>query len=170
MRIYNFETQRLSIRHFELTDASFIFELLNSPAWLQFIGNRNIDSIAAAENHLQKRLIANYQQGFGMYAVETKDTQTLIGMCGFIKREELPMPDIGFAFLPAYEGRGYAFEAAHAMLDYGKTKLGIQTVFAVISQGNEKSIKLTEKLGLKFDKMIRLQGATEDLKLFSNEK
>lgn len=165
-----FSTQRLLIRHFELTDAAFIFELLNSPAWLQFIGNRNIDSIATAENYLQKRLIANYQQGFGMYAVETKAEQIPIGMCGFIKREELPQPDIGFAFLPAYEGKGYAFEAADSTLTYGKTMLGIATIFAVISNGNEKSIKLTEKLGLQFQKMIRLQGDGEALQLFSNEK
>jgi RimJ/RimL family protein N-acetyltransferase len=165
-----FSTQRMSIRHFELTDAAFIFELLNSPAWLQFIGNRNIDSIATAEHYIQKRLMANYQQGFGMYAVETKAEQIPIGMCGFIKREELPQPDIGFAFLPTYEGKGYAFEAAHATLNYGKTILGIQTVFAVISEGNEKSVKLTEKLGLQFRKMIHLQGDGEALKLFSNEK
>jgi RimJ/RimL family protein N-acetyltransferase len=165
-----FETQSLFVRHFELADAAFIFNLLNSPAWLQFIGNRNIDSIATAENYIQKRLIANYQQGFGMYAVEIKAEQIPIGMCGFIKREELPQPDIGFAFLPQYEGKGYAFEAAHATLVYGKTKLDLQTVFAVINNDNEKSIKLTEKLGLQFQKMIRLQGDGEELKLFSNEK
>ena len=107
------ETDRLTIRQLTLADAPFIVELVNTPGWLRFIGERNIKTSEQAENYLKNGPMASYaQNGFGLYGVELKSEKTPIGMCGLIKRETLPDPDIGFAILPEFTGSGFAFEAA----------------------------------------------------------
>jgi RimJ/RimL family protein N-acetyltransferase len=160
------ETNRLNIREITESDAEFILDLLNQPSFINNIGDRGIRTIEQAKEFIENRFRASYGKfGFGLYAVEFKETGAPIGICGFVKRDYLPDADIGFAFLPQYERRGYGFESASAMLDHGRETLGFEKVAAIVSPHNEASAKLLEKLGLHFEKMIKTD--TEELKLFS---
>lgn len=161
------ETERLVLRQFELTDAKFIVELVNSPGWLEFIGDRNIRTEEAAINYLQNGPIKSYRDnGFGLCMVELKD-RTPIGMCGILRRDTLENPDIGFSFLPEFTGSGYAFEIASATINYAKDNLNLKTILAITVPTNRRSIRLLEKLGLKFIKTICTPVDNEELMLFS---
>ena len=149
------ETTRLTVRELTEDDAPFILTLLNDPAFLRFIGDRNVRTLDDARAYLQNGPIASYQRhGFGLYLVETKTDQTPLGMCGLIKRDTLPDVDIGYAFLPAFGGQGYAYEAAAAVLAYGKATVGLQRVVAIVTPDNERSLHLLGKLGLRFALMF----------------
>ena len=162
------ETDRLTFRQLTLADAPFIVELVNTPGWLRFIGERNIKTSEQAENYLENGPIASYaQNGFGLYGVELKSEKTLIGMCGLIKRETLPDPDIGFAFLPEFTGSGFAFEAADAVVSLATNTLKLPVVLAITLPENGPSRKLLEKIGLKFVRMTSSPDK-EDLMLYSN--
>jgi RimJ/RimL family protein N-acetyltransferase len=166
---YILETERLKLREFILADAGFIIELLNSPGWLEFIGDKNVKTTEQAINYLENGPIKSYAlNGFGLALVEKKDDRKPIGMCGIIKRDNLENPDIGFAFLPDFSGNGYTFEIANATLVYAKEKLNLPKISAITLPGNSRSIRLLEKLGLKFIKPFCFPNSEEELLLFSN--
>lgn len=166
---YIFETDRLRLKEFTLDDSKFIVELLNSPGWLQFIGDRNIKTEEQAKIYLENGPIKSYKEnGYGLSLVEKKDDSIAIGMCGIMKRETLDHPDIGFAFLPGFNGKGYAFEIASATMDYAKHQLKISKILAITVSNNSKSIRLLEKIGLKFIKTINISTSKEELLLYSN--
>lgn len=161
------ETQRLILRKLTLDDAAFILELLNTPTWLQFIGDRNVHSIEDAENYLRNGSLKSYQEhGFGFYAVIEKSSNKTIGICGLIKRDNLEDIDIGFAFLPNLLSTGFGFEAALATLDYALNMLKIKRIIAIVNPDNEKSIGLIKKIGLKFERMIKFGDENKELMLF----
>ena len=152
------ETERLLLRAFTTDDAPFILTLLNEPSFLRFIGDKKVRTLEDARQYLLNGPIASYNQhGFGLLLVELKESQTPIGMCGLLKREDLPDPDIGFAFLPAYWNKGFGFEAATAVLQDAQ----LDRVLAIVSPDNDPSIKLLEKLGFSFE---RVKG---DVKLYA---
>ena len=158
------QTERLTLRELTVDDAEFINTLLNTPKFLQYIGDRQVRTAAQAAEFIETRYRQSYiDHGFGLYAVELKDG-TPIGMCGYVRRESLDGPDIGFAFLPEHERRGYGFESASAMLKYGKETLGFKTIRAITSLDNDASGSLLVKLGFHFDEEIHNNGET--LKLF----
>ena len=162
------ETARLILRRLTLDDAEFILGLLNEPSFLQFIGDKGVRNLDDARNYLLSGPIASYEKfGFGLYLVQLKDGHVPIGMCGLLKRETLPDVDIGFSFRPQFWSKGYAFESASAVMTHGKCALGLERIVGLVKPGNQGSIRVLEKLGLKFEKMIRvLDGETED-KLFA---
>ena len=161
------ETERLILRQFELTDAKFIIELVNTPGWIEFIGDRNIRTEEAAISYLQNGPMKSYEEnGFGLSMVELKDG-TSVGMCGILKRDTLENPDIGFSFLPEFMSKGYAFEIAKATINYAKNKLNLKTILAITVPTNRRSIQLLEKIGLKFIKTIYTPVDNEELMLFS---
>jgi len=161
------ETERLVLRQFELTDARFIVELVNTPGWLEFIGDRNIRTEVAAINYLENGPMKSYREnGFGLSMVELKD-ETPIGMCGILRRDTLENPDIGFSFLPEFMGKGYAFEIANATINYAKDHLNLKTILAITVPNNKRSRQLLEKIGLKFTKTIYTPIDNEELMLFS---
>lgn len=165
---YILETNRLRLREFALDDTAFIIDLLNSPGWLQFIGDRNVKTGKQAMAYLQNGPIKSYlQNGFGLSMVERKEDNKPVGMCGIIRRDTLDTPDIGFAFLPQYEGLGYGYEVASATLAYARDKLNIPNVAAITLPQNTRSIRLLEKIGLRYVKTVRLPGDEEDLLLYS---
>jgi len=165
---YILETERLTLRQFKNEDAGFIVELVNTPGWLEFIGDRNIHSEADAINYLQNGPIKSYREnGFGSSMVELKDG-TPIGMCGILKRDSLENPDIGFAFLSAYMGKGYAFEIANATLHHATHQWNLKTICAITDPKNKRSIQLLEKLGLCHIKMVPSATDEKELMLFSN--
>lgn len=157
------ETERLILRKFVLADAPFILELLNTPSWLQFIGDKNVRNLVDAENYLKNGSLKSYEEnGFGFYLVGEKSTQKPIGMCGFIKRQELEDVDLGFAFLPDYIGKGFGYETAKATLEYGKDVLKFKRIVAIVDQRNLPSNALLQKLGFVFEKTIPF-GEKKDL-------
>ena len=164
------ETKRTILRKVTADDAEFILDLLNQPSFIRFIGDRNVRTIDEARDYIASRFTESYQKfGFGMWAVELKLTNQRIGICGFVKRDSLPDADIGFAFLPQYERKGYAFESALAALEYGTNSLNLKRVLAITSKDNESSGKLLGKLNFKFERLIALPGDDEELKLFSTD-
>ena len=166
---YILETTRLSLREFVHGDADFIIELMNTPGWVDNIGDRNIHTKDDGVRYIENGPLKSYaQHGFGLYLVEKKEGGQAIGMCGILKRDNLEKPDIGFAFLPDFMGQGYAFEVAHATLAFAKEKLDIPVMQAITLAKNSKSIKLLEKLGFNFKNVIHVSETNEDLLLFSN--
>ncbi len=150
------ETQRLSLRRLNLDDAAFILELVNEPAWLEFIGDKNVHSLDDARKYTLNGPMDMYERlGFGLYLVELKQGSA-IGICGLIKRGGLDDVDIGFALLSRFSGQGYALEAAQAVMNYGKNVLQLDRIVAITKPANEKSIRLLAKLGLHFEKKIKL--------------
>lgn len=165
------ETERLILRQFTLDDAPFILELLNTPTWLQFIGDRNVHSIEDAEKYLLNGSMKSYaENGFGFYAVIEKGSGKNIGMCGLIKRDTLPDIDIGFAFLPNLISKGFGFEIASATLDYALNVLKIKRVIAIVNPDNEKSIGLIKKIGMQFEEMIKFGDDGKELMLFAKQE
>lgn len=161
------ETARLLLRRLEIADAAFMCRLFNEPSWLQNIGDRGVRTTQDAEHYIRTKTWETYQRlGFGMYLVESKAEACAIGLCGLVSREALPDPDIGFAMLPGFWGRGYAFEAAHAVMAHARA-LGFARLLAVVSPGNERSSRLLEKLGFALEGAVRLTPEGEELKLFA---
>jgi len=162
------ETNRLAISHLTTEDAAFIMKLVNSPGWLQYIGDRNVKSLEDGRRYLENGPLKSYAQwGFGLFRVALKSTNTAIGICGLIKRSELEDIDLGFALLPAYAGQGYAYEAAAAVLTYAQQQLHLKRLVAITMVDNAASLKLLQKLGFRFERMIHLNN--ENLALLGIE-
>ena len=158
------ESDRLILREFRIDDASFIIRLVNTPGWLQFIGDRKIHTVQDAIRYLSNGPIQSYaENGWGLWAVILKETSTPIGMCGLLQREELNEPDIGFALLPEFYKKGFGHEAASATLTYGKDVLKLNKIVAITSPQNDRSIHLLQKLGFNFESERML---TEDKMVF----
>ena len=165
------ETKRLTLRRLSTEDAAFMLELLNDPAWLRFIGDRGVRTLEDARGYILNGPVAMYQRvGFGLYLVELKQSATPIGICGLIKRVGLEDIDIGFAFLPAFCGQGYAYESASAIMTYAQDTLGLNRVVAITAPDNQRSIKLLKKLGLSFEEMLRLGEDQPEVMLFAWNK
>ncbi|WP_046759110.1 GNAT family N-acetyltransferase [Kordia jejudonensis] len=151
------ETNRLRLREFVSEDSEFIMQLVNTPLWIQFIGDRNIKTLGVAEEYIQENLRVGYSKnGFGLWCMELKTSSTPIGMCGLVKRKSLENVDIGFALLPDYERQGYTFEAAKATMKYAKDRLKIKKIVAITDPKNVASIGLLNKIGLRFEKELQL--------------
>ena len=165
------ETGRLILRRMTTGDAAFICGLLNEPSWLRFIGDKGVRTVDDARRYILNGPVAMYgRTGFGLYLTMLKDAGTPIGMCGLIRRDGLDDVDIGFAFLPAYWGAGYAFEAASAVMAYGRIELGLGRIVAITSADNDSSIRLCGRLGMTFERMARLPNGDVDMKLFVSER
>lgn len=163
------ETDRLTLRRYTLNDAEFIFRLVNDPSWLRFIGDKNVHNLDDARRYLREGPLDMYERfGFGMYRVEEREGGTPVGMCGLIKRDTLPDADVGYAFLPEFRGKGYAFEAAAAVLAHGNRDFGLQRILAIVSPDNAGSIRVLEKAGMKFERLLEIRPG-DPVKLFARE-
>jgi RimJ/RimL family protein N-acetyltransferase len=162
---YILETKRLRLREFTPDDSNFIIELLNSPEWIEFIGDKNVRTETQAIEYLQNGPLKSYtQNGYGLWLVETKDGLP-VGMCGIIKRDSLENPDIGFAFLKEFTGKGYAYEIASATLSYAMNELKISKISAITLPHNTSSVRLLKKIGMKLIRSFASQNG-EELLLF----
>ncbi len=141
-------TERLEIRPFCLEDAPFILRLLNEPSFVQNIADKGVRTLAQARTYLSEGPLASYAaHGHGLWMVLDRETGAALGMCGLIRRSSLPEPDLGYAFVPEAWGRGYAREAAAACLGWGRARLGLSIVLAIVSPANTASIRLLAALG-----------------------
>ncbi len=163
-KIKSFETKRLIIKPTDKDDANFLLALLNSPKWLEYIGDRKVYNIGDAEKYIDERITPQQiKLGFGNYTIIRKSDHIKVGACGLYDREGLEGIDIGFAFLPEYEGNGYAFEAASRIMEAAKNDFGLRNINAITTKENISSQKLLEKLGLVFIKLMRLPDDETDL-------
>lgn len=161
------ETDRLILRHLSEADAPFMLELMNEPDYYRFVGDRGLRTTADAAAYVAEKILPSYDRfGFGFYLVELKSDATAIGICGLVKRETLDWVDVGFSFLEIHRGKGYAYEAAKAVMDYGRTRLALPRIIGVTAPDNRISIRLLEKLGLRFEKRIHLPGYGSESLLF----
>jgi len=161
------ESERLILRQFSEDDAAFILELLNEPSFIHNIGDRKIRSLYGAKVYIKNGPVASYNRhGFGLYLVELKETGESIGMCGLIRRETLEDVDIGYAFLPKFWSKGYAVESALAVKQYARDVVGLKRIVAITDPHNVGSIRVLEKIGMTFEKMVKLSEDDIDLKLF----
>jgi ribosomal-protein-alanine N-acetyltransferase len=164
------ETDRLALRKLSLDDAGFILELLNDPSFLRFIGDKNVRNLEDARQYILKGPLESYQRlGFGLYLVALKPTGVPLGICGLIKRDALDDVDIGFAFLPEFRAQGYAFESAAAVRDYGLNVLGLGRLLAITNPDNTGSIRVLEKIGLRFERLIRLAPESSEIRLYTSD-
>ena len=163
------ETERLTLRHLSPeTDAEFILRLLNEPSFLQYIGDKNVRTLEDAREYIRNGPMKSYaDHGFGLYRVGLKENDRAMGICGLIKRDTLPDPDIGFAFLPEYWNKGYAYESAAAVMRHARDVLRLDRILAITSPDNEASGRLLGKMGLQFQRLIRLSEDADEVKLFS---
>ena len=165
------ETERLSLRKLTVDDAEFILALLNEPSFLRYIGDKKVRNLDDARQYILNGPVASYERhGFGLNCVELRESHTPIGMCGLLKRDELPDPDIGFALLPDFWSKGFAFEAAQAVLKDARERLQLQRILAITSLDNEASINLLQRLGFSFDEVVQMAPDREPLRLFSSEE
>lgn len=159
------ETSRLSLCHMEKEHAPFMLNLLNTPGYYKYIGDRNVRSIGDAEAYILNGPAKSYERfGFGFYIVNLKTDTTPIGICGLVKRETMKDVDIGFAFLPEYESKGYGFESATAIMQWAKEKLDLKALAGIVLENNLPSVRLLEKLGLKFQEKFMMD--KEELMLY----
>ena len=166
------ETERLNLRRMDAGggDAAFILELLNEPSFLHHIGDKGVRTIEDAVLYIQRGPLESYaRHGFGLWLVELKDSGARAGICGLVKRETLPDADIGYAFLPRFWSRGYAYEAAAAVKAYAASVLGLARLLAIVSRGNTGSVKVLEKIGLKFERLVSLSEGAPEIMLFTAE-
>jgi len=161
------KTKRLLFEEVVVADAPFFLELLNTPTWIEHIGDRGVRTIEAAEEYLKDKVIKSYiENGFGFYKLLLQDEKVPIGICGVVKRPDLEHPDIGYALLPKYTGKGYALEAAKATMEYATSTLQLDTIVAITTEANEKSRSLLEKIGLQLVGKKDYKG--EELLLYRN--
>jgi len=157
------ETDRLNLRWLSTDDAEFILELLNDASFLRFIGDKGVRTLDDARDYILNGPVDMYNRlGFGLYLTELKECGAPIGICGLIKRDSLEDVDIGFAFLPKFRSKGYAYESAAAVMAHGKTVLGLKRIVAITSPDNHASGRLLEKLGLRFERMIQLSTVSKN--------
>jgi RimJ/RimL family protein N-acetyltransferase len=163
------ETERLRLTHLSSPDdAPFILELLNDPGFLQNIGDRGVRTLAQANDYIESGPVASYIKfGFGLNLVSTREPATRLGICGLLRRDFHPDVEIGFAFLPQFRGEGYAFEAASAVMTSGLTTFHLERIVALTALHNDASMKVLERLGLKFERMIQFPGRDEESRLFA---
>ncbi|MFT4198194.1 MAG: GNAT family N-acetyltransferase [Pseudoxanthomonas sp.] len=163
------ETERLRLLRMSpdsAADADFTLSLLNDPDFVRAIADRGVRSRDDARAYLRERVVPAYAQGWGMLRVELKASGESIGNCGLVRREGLDGPDLGYAFLPAGRGRGYALEAARAVLEEARER-GIGRMLAIVNPDNAASIALLQTLRFGFDRMIVLPGIDHALRLYS---
>ncbi len=162
------ETARLQLRLLSIDDAEFILRLLNEPSFIKNIGDRGVRTLDDARAYILKGPIASYEKfGFGLWMVETRSAAAPIGICGLLKRDVLEDVDIGYALLPEFWSRGYALESASAVMSYASEKLGLKRVVAVTNSHNKSSIRLLEKMGFYYERMVRLSEGAPEIKLFA---
>jgi RimJ/RimL family protein N-acetyltransferase len=160
-------TARLNLRTVEPGDAAFYLALLNDPAFVEQLGDRGLRTLDdALEALLTGPIAMQEERGHSLYVVELRDGNVPIGMCGLIKRDSLEGVDIGYAFLPAWRGQGYAYEAGVAVLGFAPS-LGLRRVLAITSPNNIASNYLLRKMGMRFERFMHLAPGDAGTNLYS---
>lgn len=167
MDFKSFETERLLLKPTSTDDADFILELLNTPKWIRFIGDRKVATLEEAKAYIENRMMPQlHRLGYGNYTIILKQDGTKIGTCGLYDREGLDGIDIGFALLPDFEKQGYAFEAVNRIKDFAVNDLQLTQISGITTKDNLSSQNLLVKIGLQFEKYVTIPNDTEELCLY----
>lgn len=162
------ETDRLTLRRFSLADADLMLAIWNDPEFIRFVADRRLRTIEAAATAMRDGLLTLYEQyTYGPLCVVEKESGAKIGICGLFRREGLACPDLGFALLPAFRGKGLAVEAAAAVVDDARISLRLPSLVAIVSPQNTASIRLLETLGFSFNRRIKMPGDDQMIYLYS---
>lgn len=163
------ETERLILRQFEPEcDAAFLLEVLNEPEFIANVADRGVRTLAQAADYIREKFFPGYERyGFGVCVVELKTSRAPVGTCGLIKRDTLDDFDIGYSTLERFSGNGYAFEAAAALIQYGRVEMGLKRIIGLTSPTNAKSAHILEKLGLRYERNVQLSGYSTESRLFA---
>jgi len=163
-----FETERLILKPTTIADAEFIKTLYNSPKWIEFIGDRKINTVKDAENYILSKLTPQMERlGYGNYTIIRKSDGEKVGSCGLYDREGVSGVDIGFALLPDFERKGYAYESVNHLKEIGFNDFKLNQISGITSKKNKASQDLLMKIGLKFEKNILLPNETEEILLYT---
>jgi RimJ/RimL family protein N-acetyltransferase len=161
------QTERLQLRWMTLADAELMLAVWNDPAFVRFVGDRGIRTLDEARTTMEEGAMKLYSDyGYGPFRVALRDDDSAIGICGLFRRDGLDDPDIGFATLPGYCGKGYAHEAACAVVDHARHDLGLARLTAIVSPENEASVGLIRKLGLQFERMHHMAGDDDEVAIY----
>ena len=161
------ETDRLILSELKTKDAKFIHKLYNDQDFINYIGDKGIHSVQDALSFINTGLKQSYKNhGHGLYLVKLKD-ETSIGVCGLIKRDDLDLPDIGFAILPDYRRMGFIYEASKAVIEDAKNRLHLDSLFAITTPDNNGSINLLKKLGFTLKDIIKRDKNNEPIQLYA---
>jgi RimJ/RimL family protein N-acetyltransferase len=167
---FTVETPRLLLRAFTSADAPYMLRQLNEPSFIESIADRGVRTLQQAEAYLLNGAIASYNSnGFGFWAVIEKSSGQIIGMSGLVKRDVLPDPDLGYAFLPEHFGQGLAFEATQACVTAARRDFALPRLLAIVNPGNAPSRRLLEKLGFAFSGMRPVYAGEPELCLYRLE-
>ena len=162
------ETERLRLREVSEADAGFVLEMLNDPDFIRNVADRGVRTLEGARDYIAERFVESYRRhGFGFWLVEEKESGAPAGVCGLVKRDTLPGVDVGYAFLPAFRSKGYASESAAAVLSHARDAFGLPRLYAIVNPDNDVSIRVLEKLGMRFERTVRLAPDEPELKLFA---
>lgn len=148
-------------------DAPLMLAVWNDPAFVRHVGDRGVRTLEQARAEVEKgplRLYADY--GYGPFLITRREDGVDLGICGLFRRDGLDEPDIGFAILPEFCGKGFGFEASVAVLDHARDALKLSSVTAIVSPLNGPSVGLLEKLGMRYERTMRLPGADHDVSLY----
>ena len=161
-------TPRLELREFdEQADAPVVLRLLNEPSFIEFIGDRGVRTLDDARRYLREGPIASCRShGHGLLRVSLRDDGTVIGMCGLVRRDSLPIPDLGFALLPEHQGKGYVQEASRAVLAHGRSALGLTEVLAITTTHNQRSMTTLRALGMALEDSRALTAGAPPVNVF----
>ena len=164
-------TRRLRLDLLTCADTAFICGLLNEPGFTKYIGDKGVRTEDDARQYLREGPIDSYEKhGFGLYIVRLSGSGDAIGICGLLQRDGFDIPDLGFAFCEEYWGQGYASEAARAVLEYGRSELGLDRIIAMADAANEASVRVLEKLGFRFERKVTMPGDTVEVSLYRIDK
>jgi RimJ/RimL family protein N-acetyltransferase len=161
------QTKRLQLRWLTEDDAGLMLAIWNDPAFIRYVGDREIRTLEEAATAMREGVLRLYQEhGYGPYRMALHESDEAMGICGLFKRENLEFPDIGYALLPAFCGGGFAFEAAEAVQMHALEHMGLPQLYAIVSPDNARSVHLLEKLGMSAGELIRMPGDDEDVALY----
>jgi RimJ/RimL family protein N-acetyltransferase len=162
------ETERLNLREVGEADAAFILELLNDPDFIRNVADRGVRTLEDARHYIAEKFANSYgRDRIGFWLVETKDAKAPAGVCGLIRRDALPGVDVGYAFLPPFRSKGYAYESASAVLAYARDVVGLRRLYAIVNPDNAVSVRVLEKLGMSFERMVSLSPDEPEISLFA---
>jgi RimJ/RimL family protein N-acetyltransferase len=163
-----FETERLILKPTTEEDAEFIFELFNTPKWIKYVGDRNIRTVEDAGGYIRTKMLSQRKRlGYSNYSVIRKADKCKIGLCGLFDRDGVDGIDIGFAILPEYEKKGYAFESANKLKNVAFNEFGLKEINAITVKDNLSSQKLLNRLGLKLSGTTKLPEDDKELLLYT---
>ena len=167
----SFISKRLLIRPTFEQDAKLIFQLMNTPKFIKYIGDRKISSINDAKNYIKVKMLAQlYLMGYSSYTLINKSNGDKIGICGLYNRAGVDGIDIGFGILPHFERLGYAYESSSRLIKGAFEELELEEIKAIANQDNIPSQKLIKKLGFEFTGKTVLPNEDDELLLFEIKK